>query len=112
MSDEDDNKLPINGFYIEIGSHEEGELYFGASEDFFNDADEEFKDWMRNLLYGLYFAVSALPDELLSYGAALRRQDDFEEFARKSDDKTHYTDNIFQFPVFEKTEPDDDDTVH
>ncbi len=108
-------KIPINGFYIEVGSHVERELYFGASEDFFEDADEQFKEYMRDFLYGIYYLVSTMPDDIIGYGAALRADKDFVEFA--TDCKTNktaqrskrYTNNVYPFP---DTTRDDDDTVH
>ena len=112
---EETEKIPINGFYIEVGSHVERELYFGASEDFFEDADETFKEYMRDFLYGIYYMVSTMPDEIIGYGAALRSEREFVAFATdyKKDEAAQsskrHTNNVYPFPAAPR---DDDDTVH
>lgn len=76
-----ENEDTESGVYVELTSGENGSLSFGASEFFAEDESEDVKEWLRNIVYGIYYAVHIHPEMLLSFGEVARQSEGFWEFA-------------------------------
>jgi hypothetical protein len=76
-----ENEDTESGVYVELTTGEHGALSFGASEFFSEDESEDTKEWLRNIVYGIYYAVHLHPEMLLAFGETARQSDGFWEFA-------------------------------
>lgn len=90
----------FNGVFVDIKTNDEGNLEFAAGYDFEDDVNEEYIEYMKDMLAGIFSAVQNQMEALVMTGRIVRSTPGFEEYIghlSKAGEKMVHEGNVVQF---------------
>lgn len=102
MSDKSTESTSFNGIFVDIQTNDDGNLEFSAGYDFDDEVNPEYIEYMKDVLAGLYAAVSGQLENIVMAGRMTRESPEFEQLLANlpgnKDDDFEYEGNVFKFP--------------
>lgn len=99
------DKSSFNGVFVDIQTNDEGNLEFAAGYDFDDEVNEEYVEYMKDMLAGLFSAVSTQMEALVVAGRAVRSTPEFEELLADLHDNNavmEHEGKVIRFPSTNK----------
>ena len=105
MSDKSTEKTSFNGVFVDIQTNDDGNLEFSAGYDFDDEVTEEYIEYMKDMLAGIFSAVSTQMEALVVAGRSVRSTPEFEDLLADLHDKNSIMEHdgkVIRFPSTSK----------